>query len=75
MTIRTKQIIIGLLSAAFIVSLIFVQWMEVVRRQQEAGIGVRHVSVPASSKSCVECHDKSSPGIVDHWEEIGRAHV
>jgi hypothetical protein len=68
MTIRTKQIIIGLLSAAFIVSLIFVQWMEVVRRQQEAGIGVRHVSVPASSKSCVECHDKSSPGIVDHWE-------
>ena len=68
MTIRTKQIIIGLLSAAFIVSLIFVQWMEVIRRQEEAGIGVRHVSVPTSSKSCVECHDKTSPGIVDHWE-------
>jgi hydroxylamine dehydrogenase len=68
MTIRTKQIIIGLLSAAFIVSLIFVQWMELIRKQEEAGIGVHHVSVPASSKSCVECHHKTSPGIVDHWE-------
>jgi len=68
MSIRTKQIIIALLSAAFIVSLIFVQWMEIIRKQQEAGIGVRHVSIPASSKSCVDCHDKASPGIVDHWE-------
>lgn len=68
MTIRTKQIIVGLLSAAFVISLIFVQWMEVVRKQREAGIGVRHVSAPASSKSCVECHAKTSPGIVSHWE-------
>jgi hypothetical protein len=68
MTIRTKQIIIALLSAAFVVSLIFVQWMEVLRKQEEAGIGVRHVSAPASSKSCVECHAKASPGIVAHWE-------
>jgi hypothetical protein len=68
MSIRTKQIIIALLSAAFIVSLIFVQWMEVLRKREEAGIGVRHVSVPASSTSCVECHQKSSPGIIDHWK-------
>jgi hypothetical protein len=68
MTIRTKQIIIGLLSAAFVVSLIFVQWMEVVRKQQEAGIGVRRVSAPASSKSCVDCHARTSPGIIAHWE-------
>lgn len=67
MTIRTKHIIIALLSAAFIISLIFVQWMEVARKREEAGLGVRHVSVPASSTSCVECHRKSSPGIIDHW--------
>ena len=68
MTIHTKQIIIALLSAAFIVSLIFVQWMEVARKREEAGVGVRHVSIPASSTSCVECHQKSSPGIIDHWK-------
>ncbi len=68
MTIRTKQIIIAFLSAAFIVSLILVQWMEVARKRQEAGVGVRHVSVPTSSASCVECHQKSSPGIVDQWK-------
>src|SRR5262245_48611604 len=68
MPIRTKQIIIALLSAAFIVSLIFVQWMEIVRKQQEAGIAVRHVSIPASSENCVKCHQQASPGIIDHWK-------
>jgi hydroxylamine dehydrogenase len=68
MTIRTKQVIIALLSAAFVVSLLFVQWMEVARKREEAGIGVRHVSVPASSRACVDCHGKSSPGIIDHWK-------
>ena len=68
MSIRTKQTIIALLSAAFIVSLIFVQWMEVARKQEEAGIGTHHAAVPASSKTCVDCHQKSSPGIIDHWQ-------
>ena len=68
MTIRSKQIIIALLSAAFILSLIFVQWMEVARKREEAGVGVRHVAIPATSTSCVECHQKSSPGIIDHWK-------
>jgi hypothetical protein len=68
MTIRTKQVIIALLSAAFIVSLIFVQWMEIARKQQESGIGVRHVSIPVSSENCVKCHQQASPGIIDHWK-------
>jgi len=68
MTIRTKQFIIGALSAAFLVSLIFVQGMEVARKREEAGLGPRHAAVPAASRSCIECHDKSSPGIIDHWE-------
>jgi hypothetical protein len=67
MSIRTKHILIAVLSAAFIVSLIFVQWMEVARKQQEAGL-VRHVAVPASSTACVQCHQQSSPGIIDHWK-------
>ncbi len=67
MSIRTKHIIIALMSAAFIVSLIFVQWMEVIRKREESGVGARHVSIPASSNSCVQCHQQSSPGIIDHW--------
>ncbi len=67
MTIRTKQIIIALLSTAFIISLIFVQWTEVTRREQESGRGVKHVAIPSSSQACVNCHQQSSPGIIDHW--------
>jgi hydroxylamine dehydrogenase len=68
MTIRTKQIIIALLSAAFILSLVFVQWMEVARKRHESGIDLHQVSIPASSNACVKCHEQSSPGIIDHWK-------
>ncbi len=68
MSVKTKQLIVGLLGLMFLLSLIFVQAMEVTRRRQELGVGPRHVSIPASSKGCVECHVKSSPGIIDHWK-------
>ncbi len=68
MNLKTKQIIIAVLSATFLISLIFVQWMEVALKQQEAGLRTHAISVPAKSRSCVECHQKSSPGIIDHWE-------
>ena len=67
MKLRTKQIIIAVLGFAFLVSLIFVQWMEVVRKQQEAGLIAPHIAIPVSSRKCVECHRQSSPGIIDHW--------
>ena len=67
MSLKTKQVIIGLLGLLFLTSLIFVQWMEVARKRQEAGITAHHVSTPASSKACVDCHRQSSPGIIDHW--------
>ncbi len=67
MSLRTKQIIIAVLAAAFLISLVFVQWMEVIRRQEEAGLTVTRVSVPADSRRCVDCHRQSSPGIIDHW--------
>lgn len=68
MGLKTKQIIIGLLGLLFLTSLIFVQWMEVARKREEAGITPHHVLIPASSQSCVDCHKQSSPGIIDHWE-------
>ena len=68
MTVRTKQLIVGFLGFAFLASLIFVQAMEVARKNAESGNGAAHVSIPASSTRCVECHMKSSPGIIDHWE-------
>lgn len=67
MGLKTKQVIIGLLGLLFLASLVFVQWMEVTRRRQEAGLTPHHVSIPASSKACVDCHQQSSPGIIDHW--------
>jgi hydroxylamine dehydrogenase len=68
MSLRTKQSLIAILGLAFLASLIFVQWMELLRRQREAGIGVHLVSVPASSENCVKCHQQTSPGIIDHWK-------
>lgn len=68
MGLKTKQIIIGLLGLLFLSSLIFVQWREVERRREEAGLVPHKISIPASSKSCIDCHNQSSPGIIDHWE-------
>ena len=50
MTLRTKQTIIAILASAFLVSLVFVQWMEVARKQEEAGLKSHSIAVPASSK-------------------------
>ncbi len=74
MSLRMKQLIIALLSGLFLVSLVFVQWMEVTRKQEEAGLTVRRVSIPDTSKRCVECHQQSSPGIIDHWRGSTHAH-
>ena len=68
MNLKAKQLLIALLGFVFLGSLLFVQWMEVARKRQEAGLAVRHVSIPASSRECIACHDKLSPGIIDHWE-------
>ena len=67
MTLRTKQLLIGGLGFTFLLSLVFVQWREVVRRQAEAGLAAPHIVVPERSKTCVACHREQTPGIVDHW--------
>jgi hypothetical protein len=68
MQLRTKRVIIGLLGLLFLASLVLVQAMEVIRRREEAGLAAAHVAIPANSLQCVECHGKSSPGIIDHWK-------
>ncbi len=67
MSLKTKQLIIAFLGLAFVISLIFVQYLEVLRKQHEAG-AIRHVAVPVSSKDCVSCHEQQTPGLIDHWK-------
>ena len=68
MTLETKRIVIAGLGGLFLVSLILVQWMETARKAEEAGLRAPHISVPAASRECVECHAQENPGIVVHWE-------
>ena len=74
MTLKTKQLIIGFLGFAFLTSLVFVQWMEVARKQEEAGVREAHIVVPATSERCVACHEQSNPGITAHWRDSTHAH-
>lgn len=68
MTLKTKRILIAVLSGAFLLSLLFVQWMEVVRKQEEAGLKGPHITVPQTSKACVDCHAQGTTAVVDHWK-------
>lgn len=68
MTLKSKQVLIGTLGGIFLLSLVFVQWMEVSRKAEEAGRAPKHISVPAASKACVDCHAQGNPGIVEHWK-------
>ena len=67
MTLKTKQWIIGLLGGLFLLSLLFVQAMEVARRQAETSTRRGAVTIPALSRACIECHDKTTPRLIDHW--------
>lgn len=68
MTLKGKQIVIASMAGVFLASLLLVQWLEVTRRAEEAGLRKAHVSVPAASKQCVDCHAQVNPGIIGHWE-------
>jgi hypothetical protein len=68
MTLETKRIVIASLGGLFLLSLVFVQWMETARKAEEAGLRAPHISIPAASRECVNCHAEENPGIVAHWE-------
>ncbi|MFQ5776562.1 MAG: multiheme c-type cytochrome [Terriglobia bacterium] len=67
MTLEQKQRVIAGLGLLFLVSLVLIQWMEVIRKEEEAGFRRASVAVPASSKDCVDCHAQANPGIIAHW--------
>jgi hypothetical protein len=67
MTLDQKRWLIAGLGLLFLLSLVAVQWLEVERRRAEASPRRAAVSVPASSRQCVDCHSQVSPGIADHW--------
>lgn len=73
MSLTMKQFIIGLLGLLFLLSLVFVQWLEVTRKQQEAGLKAHAVAVPVTSKGCVNCHTQENPGIVAQWQDSTHA--
>lgn len=73
MSIKTKQLVIAVVALFFLLSLLLVQYMEVTRRAQEEGKQAPHISVPAGSKSCVDCHTQANKGIVDQW--MGSTHA
>ncbi len=72
MSLEFKRYIIGGLGGLFLVSLILVQYMEVKRRASESG-AEPHIAIPATSSQCVDCHRKTTPGIIDHWTESTHA--
>ncbi len=67
MNLNQKRLVIAGLAVLFLLSLVLVQWMEVLRRQEELGMAPAAIAVPASSRACVECHGQTTPGIIDHW--------
>ena len=73
MKLETKQVIVGALGFLFLASLVVVQWREVVRREEEAGIRRESHPAPASSQKCIECHEQEQPGIVAQWHESRHA--
>jgi hypothetical protein len=73
MTLKTKQSIIAVLGVLFLLSLLLVQYMEITRKRIEAGLATPHVTVPASSQRCVDCHQQQNPGIVEQWKDSTHA--
>ena len=68
MTLDQKRLVIAGLAILFLCSLVLVQWMEVARRAEEAGLATGAVHPPASSAACVRCHGQTTPAIIAHWE-------
>jgi hypothetical protein len=74
MSLKFKQFVIAVLGILFLGSLIYVQRMEVLRKEHETAGREAPVAIPASSKRCVDCHQQGNPGIVEQWKTSTHAH-
>jgi hydroxylamine dehydrogenase len=68
MSLEWKKGAVASCAILFLASLVFVQWREVVRREEESGTRAKAIAVPDSSKQCVECHGQTTPAIIEHWK-------
>ena len=75
MTLRANSLIVGCLGAVSLVAILFVQGRGVGQEQQEQKpkSDAARVEAADGARSCVECHQKTSPGIVEHWKDSTHA--
>ena len=75
MTLRARLLIVGGLGAVSLVAILFIQTRGVGQEQQEQKpkTDVARVEAADGARSCVECHQKTSPGIVEHWKDSTHA--
>jgi hypothetical protein len=71
MTAEFKRVIVAVLGILFLASLLVVAYKEV-KREHKPGEKPKPV-VAADSKECVDCHQKTSPGIVQQWQDSKHA--
>ena len=72
MSLNAKRIIVGLLSFAFLATLIIVAWVEGLKqrvdpRPEPVLIGV--------NKACYDCHKQKSPAITEQWNDSRHARM
>lgn len=75
MGLDQKRWIIAVLGVLFLASLVLVQGFEINRREAEMGLRKVPVSIPATSRDCVDCHGEETRGLVAHWEDSEHARV
>lgn len=68
---ESKRAIVAGLGFLFLGSLLVVAYREVQTERQHSG-KVRPI-VPADSRECVDCHSKTTPGIMGQWQESKHA--
>lgn len=64
---KSRRTLIIASSLAVVGSLLLIQFQEVSRSRQRAGLAPTELSIPARSQPCVECHEAERPGLVEPW--------
>lgn len=64
MSLEAKRIVIAVLSFMFLGALLIVSWVEGGKQRFSPE---PDIVVSSTNKSCMECHNENTPGIVDQW--------
>jgi hypothetical protein len=71
MDLNSKKLIVAFLSVVFFITLLIVAWIEGGRKRV---LHYPDAVVSGSNKSCVNCHQETTPGIVKQWKESKHSH-